>query len=69
VQHRREAERPSEGFRAHKVWLLEFQPCQIADLDQGVARAPGVLSAHPALLAVQVFVGVDMCFHEVSSVG
>ena len=68
VQHRGEAERPREGFRADQVWFLEFQPGQIADLDQGVAGAPGVLPAQGALLAVQVFVGVDMWCHGVSSI-
>ncbi len=67
VQHGGEAERPREGFRADQVWFLEFQPGQIADFDQGVAGAPGVLSAQGALLAVQVFVCVDMRFHGVSS--
>ena len=62
VQHRGEAERSREGFRADQVWFLEFQPGQIADFDQGVAGAPGVLSAQGALLAVQVFVCVDMWF-------
>ena len=61
VQHGGEAERPREGFRADQVWFLELQPGQIADLDQRVAGAPGVLPAQGALLAVQVFVGVDMC--------
>ena len=60
VQHRAEAERPREGFRADQVWFLELQPGQIADLDQGVAGAPGVLPAQGALLAVQVFVGLDV---------
>jgi hypothetical protein len=68
VQHCGETERPREGFRPHKVWFLEFQPCQIADFDQGVARASGVLSTLGALLAMQVFVAVDICFHEVSSI-
>jgi hypothetical protein len=67
VQHGGEAERPGEGCRADQVWFLEFQPRQIADLDQRVAGAPGVLPAQRALLAVQVFVGVDMGFHRVSS--
>ena len=68
VQHGGEAERPREGFRADQVWFLEFQPGQVADLDQRVAGAPGVLSAQGALLAVQVFVGVDVCVHGVSSI-
>jgi hypothetical protein len=68
VQHCGEAERPREGFRADQIWFLEFQPCQIADFDQGVAGAPGVLSAQGTLFAVQVFVCVDMCVHDVSSV-
>ena len=67
VQHCGEAERPREGLRADQVWFLEFQPRQIADFDQGVARAPGVLYALGALLAVQVFVCFDMRFHGVSS--
>ena len=53
--------------RAKQVWFLEFQPGQIADFDQRVAGAPGVLPAQGALLAVQVFVCVDMGFHGVSS--
>ncbi len=68
VQHGGEAERPREGLRADQVWFLEFQPGQIADLDQRVAGAPGVLPAQGALLAVQVFVGVDVWRHGVSSI-
>ena len=67
VQHCGEAECPGEGFRADQVRFLEFQPCQVADFDQGIPRATGVLSALGALLAVQVFVCVGMCCHGVSS--
>ena len=59
VQHRAEPERPREGFRADQVRFLELQPRQVADLDQGVARAARMLSAQGALLAVQVLVAVD----------
>jgi hypothetical protein len=68
VQHGGEAERPREGFRADQVWFLEFQPGQIADFDQRVAGAPGVLPAQGALLAVQAFVGVHVWRHGVSSI-
>ena len=67
MQHGGEAECPREGFRADQVWFLEFQPGQIADFDQRVAGAPGVLPAQRALLAVQVFVCVDVWRHGVSS--
>jgi hypothetical protein len=68
VQHGGESECPREGFRADQVWFLEFQPGQIADLDQRVAGASGVLPAQRALLAVQVLVGVDVCRHGASSI-
>ena len=68
MQHCGESERPREGLRPHQVWFLEFQPRQIADFDQGVAGAPGVLGAQRALPAVQVLVCVGMCFHGVPSV-
>ena len=60
MQHGGEAECAREGFRADQVWFLEFEPRKITDFDQGVAGAPGVLSAQGALLAVQVFVCVDV---------
>ena len=68
MQHGGEAECPREDGRTDQVWLLEFQPGQVADLDDGVAGAPGVLPGQRALLAVQVFVGIDVWRHGVSSI-
>ena len=57
--YRGEPEGSGEGLGADQVRFLELEPGQVADLDQGVFRAAGVLSAPGALLAVQSFVGVD----------
>ena len=54
AQRRREPEGQGEALGPLQVGLLELQPGQVVDLDDGVGGPAGVLAGQGAVLAVQV---------------
>jgi hypothetical protein len=68
VAHRDEPERPGELLGPAQIRLLELEPGQVENLDDGVLRAPGVFAGQRALLAVQVAMCPVVSGHRYSSV-
>ena len=53
--HRGEPERVREDLGPGQIGFLEREPRDVVDLDDRIARSPGVLAPMGTLLAVQVW--------------
>lgn len=58
-----EAEGVGEGLGAFEVGLLEFQPGEVEDLDDGIPVSAGVFAGQCAEFAVDSRVCVAMAVH------
>src|ERR1700753_2000186 len=52
-----EAERPRKRLSANQIRLLELQPGNVVNLDNGVTGSPRMLTLASALITVQIGVG------------
>jgi hypothetical protein len=59
VNHGAKTERPRKRLSPSQIGLLELQPGNVVNLDNGVAGSPRMLALASALITVQIGVRAD----------